>query len=373
MAFVKGTHPMGETLDYADGITDGADQIIGNDGVDHIYAGGGNDVIKGGGGADHINGGEGFDYATYNDSSVGVDVNLKTGMGKGGTAEGDMLVSIEGLEGSKYDDKLTGDGNDNVLKGGDGNDVLKGGGGADSLYGGTGNDVLEIDGVDDHAFGGDGTDTLVVNSDKGLKINLNTGFVDPNPWDNAGAGHYGGSAEYGWGPGSFPHAPGTPDNITDIENVIGSKYDDAIYGNAQANNLSGGNGDDLLSGLAGDDVISGGNGKDIIYGGLGADWLSGGADSDTFIFSSADASMKVNGKPQDVITDFEAGFDKIDLTALNVGVGELIELDNQVVDGVNYAYVGVDANHNGQIDEGEFQIAVKTAPGTTLHNSDFLF
>jgi len=35
--------------------------------------------------------------------------------------------------------------------------------------------------------------------------------------------------------------------------------------------------------------------------------------------------------------------------------------------------VGVDANHNGQFDEGEFAIAVKMAPGSTLHASDFVF
>jgi Ca2+-binding RTX toxin-like protein len=368
-----GSKPNGETLDYNDGITDGADQIVGNAGVDHIYAGGGQDIIKGGGGADYIDGGANRDGATYEDSSVGVNVSLVTGKGHGGTAEGDTLVSIEDLYGSKYDDKLVGNSQDNLLSGGDGNDVLKGGGGADILKGGAGNDVLEIDGVDDHAYGGDGIDTLVVNSTQGLKINLNSGFVDPNPWGNAGAGHYGGSAEYGWGPGSIPHAPGTPDNVTDVENVIGSSYDDAIYGNALANNLSGGNGDDLLSGLAGDDVISGGAGDDIIYGGLGADWLSGGADSDTFKFSSAEASQMVNGKPQDVITDFQHGYDTIDLSAFDVALNDLLEIDNQNIDGANCALVGIDANHNGQFDAGEFAIAVKMAAGATLHASDFIF
>src|SRR6266550_1970159 len=142
MAYVKGTHPGGETLDYSDGITDGDDQIIGNAGSDHIHAGGGNDVLKGGGGADMLDGGAGFDYATYQDSNAGVDVNLATNVAKGGTAQGDTFFSIEGLEGSNYDDKLTGDSHDNVLKGADGNDVLKGGGGADALYGGNGNDVM---------------------------------------------------------------------------------------------------------------------------------------------------------------------------------------------------------------------------------------
>ena len=58
------------TIDYSDGVTDGADQIAGTSHVDHIFAGGGNDIIKGGGGADVINGGEGRDGATYEDSDV---------------------------------------------------------------------------------------------------------------------------------------------------------------------------------------------------------------------------------------------------------------------------------------------------------------
>jgi len=49
MAYVKGTNPSGEILDWLDGITSGADTIIGNAGKDFIFAGGGNDIIKGGG------------------------------------------------------------------------------------------------------------------------------------------------------------------------------------------------------------------------------------------------------------------------------------------------------------------------------------
>src|SRR5689334_20655479 len=164
----------------ADGVTDGNDQIVGTWMQDHIYGGGGNDIIKGGGGADIIDGGAGHDGASYEDSDVGVQVSLVTGKGHGGTAEGDTLISIEDLYGSKHDDQLIGDSGDNLLSGGDGNDTLKGGGGADVLKGGAGNDVMEIDGVDDHADGGDGIDTLVAKSATGLSIDLSSGFVDAN-------------------------------------------------------------------------------------------------------------------------------------------------------------------------------------------------
>jgi Ca2+-binding RTX toxin-like protein len=348
MALVIGKKKTGETLDYADGITDGADQIIGNDGKDIIKAGGGNDIIKGGGGADEIDGGLGRDAVTYEDSTVGVEVSLVTGKGKGGTAEGDTLKSIEDVYGSQHDDKIVGNTQDNSLYGLDGNDTLKGGGGADYLSGGDGNDVLEIDGTDDTVDGGEGIDTLVVKSDTGLKINLNTGFITSNPYQNAPGGYYHhSSVEYGWGWGQLP-PPGTPPDVTGIENVIGSAYNDAIYGTNGANNLSGGNGDDILSGFG------------------------GGEGSDTFVFSSLDASEFTGGKPQDVITDFQQGWDKIDMSHLDFALNELLVLDNQNVGGVNYSYVGVDSNNNGMFDEGEFAVAVKMANGAVLNSGDLI-
>jgi Ca2+-binding RTX toxin-like protein len=153
--------------------------------------------------------------------------------------------------------------------------------------------------------------------------------------------------------------------------VVGSKFNDAIYGNNAANNLSGGDGDDVLSGQGGDDIISGGNGKDLIFDGSGADTLSGGQDADTFVFSSTQASVMLNGKPQDVITDFESGVDHIDLTAFGLQNGQFIELDNQNIAGTNYSVIGVDANGNHQLDEGEFAVAVKMAPAPRCISATF--
>ena len=93
-------------------MTDGSDVIIGNAGGDFIFALGGNDVLKGGGGADHLDGGTGTDTATYEDSTTGVQVDLKIGKGSWGTAEGDTLASVENLFGSNYNDWLIGDGKD---------------------------------------------------------------------------------------------------------------------------------------------------------------------------------------------------------------------------------------------------------------------
>lgn len=370
MALVIGKNPYYGTtvINYDDGVTDSADQIIGTHGRDIISAGGGNDIIKGGGGADTINGGEGRDGASYEDSSEGVEVSLVTNTGKGGTASGDHLNSIEDLYGSKFDDTLLGDSGDNLLKGNEGNDTLKGGGGTDVLNGGAGDDRMEIDGVEDHAYGGEGNDTLVVASKQGMIVNLTTGQVDTNDNGQGMNGQY--SAYSDWVGYYWPHPYNTPDQISEIENVVGSNYDDDIYGNSLANSLMGGAGNDLVSGRGGDDYVDGGSGNDFIYGGIGADTLVGGLDADRFIFTSLDDSRITAGKPQDVITDFLHGQDKIDLSGLDND--NLLIVNNQNVGGVNYSYVGIDANGDGQLGEGEFAVAVKMGAGTVLHYNDIL-
>src|SRR5262245_43196852 len=111
--------------------TNNGETLKGTGGADTIMALGGNDTLKGLGGADCLDGGDGIDTALYSDSSAAVGVNLATGAGAGGSAEGDTLVNIENVTGSSYNDSLTGDDRANVLTGMGGNDILKGGGGTD--------------------------------------------------------------------------------------------------------------------------------------------------------------------------------------------------------------------------------------------------
>jgi serralysin len=159
MAIVNGTLK-GETIDSADGVTSGIDQIFAHEGNDKIFGLGGMDFIWGGAGADQIDGGSGRDYACYNDSPAGVKVNLQTGKGSGGDAQGDTLFDIQNLWGSQHNDTLIGDGNDNELSGFDGNDLLKGFGGSDILQGYQGHDQLfGLDG-NDYLLGDEGNDIL---------------------------------------------------------------------------------------------------------------------------------------------------------------------------------------------------------------------
>ena len=144
---------------------DGDDEILGGGGDDFLVGGNGDDFLVGGAGADVLDGGADDDRASYFDSSAGVTVNLKTGTGSGGEAEGDTLLSIEELTGSAFADFLTRDDGGNILFGHAGDDVLKGGGGADLLMGGEDDDVL-IGGHDafdsaDRLDGGAGEDEFV--------------------------------------------------------------------------------------------------------------------------------------------------------------------------------------------------------------------
>lgn len=129
--------------------------ITGSAGNDNLYGLDGNDTLDGGAGADYLDGGAGFDTVTYAHSSAGVMVDLTTGLGTGGDAQGDVLVSIENLIGSAFADQLNGDNNANVLSGGAGDDMLSGGSGNDLLIGGAGNDAIDGGaGIDTAQFSG---------------------------------------------------------------------------------------------------------------------------------------------------------------------------------------------------------------------------
>lgn len=182
----------------------GADVLMGARGNDDLEGGSGGEIVMmGGPGDDLYNGGPGlFDLASFEGSPAGVivDLNLLTPQN---TNEGiDTLIGIEGLTGSQFNDRITGqnvatptgnglfgldgideilglDGDDVIdgelgndrggpgvgqLNGGAGNDLILGGSGDDDLYGDAGNDFLdggedgETTGVGDFGSGGPDTD-----------------------------------------------------------------------------------------------------------------------------------------------------------------------------------------------------------------------
>lgn len=129
----------------------GNDWLTGGSANDTLRGGAGNDSFEGGVGADVIAGGDGIDIAYYGRSGAAVTVNLTTGIGSGGIAEGDRLSGIENVQGSNHGDILIGNSAANRLEGVGGNDTLSGGKGDDTLVGGSGSDLL-IGGAGADAF-----------------------------------------------------------------------------------------------------------------------------------------------------------------------------------------------------------------------------
>lgn len=71
-------------------------------------------------------------------------------------------------------------------------------------------------------------------------------------------------------------------------------------GNAQANWIYGGAGNDTLTGLAGEDYLKGGNGADSLYGGNDGDFLHGD-DGDDGLYGGAGADRLFGGAGNDLM------------------------------------------------------------------------
>lgn len=120
----------------------GNNLIEGGRGHDTLRGSAGNDRLEGGIGRDEVHGGSGTDAAAFATAGSGVTLNLTTGVGTRGNANGDTYISIENVIGSDHDDFMTGSSGRNILVGGRGEDVLRGSAGNDLLRGGLGDDTL---------------------------------------------------------------------------------------------------------------------------------------------------------------------------------------------------------------------------------------
>ena len=128
-----------------------------------------------------------------------------------------------------------------------------------------------------------------------------------------------------------------------------SEGNDVVFGGVSDDLIRGEEGDDMLNGGAGDDQIYGGAGRDILEGGTGNDALTGGEGIDVFIFRE--------GSGTTTITDFEAGYDILDLEGFGgVSYDELISTGTQVGDDVHF-----DAGNNDLLIMEGFELATMIA------------
>ncbi|MGF9758035.1 hypothetical protein AAII07_22820 [Microvirga sp. 0TCS3.31] len=164
-------HAAGDTYISIEGLqgSDFADTLIGDANAN---------VLVGGRGADVLNGGDGFDFArydVYHNGRLGVTANLaNSALNLGRNAAGDSYVSIEGLVGTRFADRLTGDDAANNLQGQAGNDRLSGGLGNDTITGGSGNDRLNGGLGNDRLNGESGRDLFIFDTALNATENVDT-------------------------------------------------------------------------------------------------------------------------------------------------------------------------------------------------------
>lgn len=199
------------------------ENAIGGSGSDTLIGNAVDNRLSGGLGADLMDGGAGYDLLDYSGNFGAVWIDFATGRGQWNYAHLDSFTNMEGVIGTAYNDWLFGDAGNNYFIGGLGGDLID---------------------------GRDGVDTVDYTGNFGaIRVNLLTGI------------------------GEFNYAHG--DQLTNIENLIGTDYNDQLTGNALVNRLDGGAGDDILSGGLGADVLIGGAGQDSAdyRGNFGAVWV----------------------------------------------------------------------------------------------------
>jgi Ca2+-binding RTX toxin-like protein len=252
----------------------GNDSLFGGIGNDTIYGGAGNDWLGGELGDNTVFGGEGNDFVVYADkdysANSGIIVNLETGTRTGGGGS-DVINGVEGIIASQFNDTLTGNTGNNYFEGLAGNDTIDGAAGIDTLgyFVSTG---------------------VVVDLESGKAFDAGT-TLGNNPADTIDFVR-----------GQFQHVtpPSTAnevgvDKLSNIENIIGSGFNDLLIGNDLNNQLEGRGGNDYIIGGAGQDTVSyrtlgmygdvtsaptGGNYSQGVTVNLAMNTVSGGAGND---------------------------------------------------------------------------------------------
>lgn len=209
----------------------------------------------------------------------------------GGFERGGLNVPAV-VEGGAGNDTIIGGNESDTLLGGAGRDVIHGGRGADLIVGGAGNDKLHGDDGDDSLAGSAGNDGLhggagtdrfsggrgidtADYADRTEAVAIVIGVVRlPEPWPANGRTvtpapdfdirNFAGT---GWREGDYID--------TDVENAIGGRGNDVLWGSDAANVLIGGDGNDLIYGGAGLDSLYGGNGNDRLFAADNADGMPG--------------------------------------------------------------------------------------------------
>ncbi|AJC77999.1 hemolysin-type calcium-binding protein [Rhizobium etli bv. phaseoli str. IE4803] len=268
--------------------------ITGGAAADTLSGGVGNDTLNGGGGADRLIGGSGDDTYIVDHAgdivteaaSAGTDTVRTTlaGYTLGSDVEHLTYIGTAAFVGigNSLDNTITGGSAADTLAGGAGNDTLNGGAGADRLIGGVGDDTYIVDNAGD----------LVTEAADAGTDTVRTALASYTLGNNVENLTYTGSA-------SFSGA-----------------------GNALAN------------------TITGGAGNDVLNGGAAADSLIGGAGNDTYIVDDAgdvvtEAANEGIDTVRTILASYTLGSDVENLTYIftTAFAGTGNDLDNTITGG----------------------------------------
>ncbi|ETX12763.1 hypothetical protein OCH239_17275 [Roseivivax halodurans JCM 10272] len=177
------------------------------------------------------------DNASYRFEDIG------TGRIKVGAAE--IEASDDIVIGRGGNDTLLGGTGWDWIDGGSGNDLIRGGEGDDVLIGGLGNDTLYGDFGRDYIEGGAGADIIagVSGTDPAKAEN----FLD---FSTAGYSRSGAAVQLNLATKTYKGGDAAGDKLFHITNLVGSRFNDHLVGNANRNVLEGGAGADILDGFA---------------------------------------------------------------------------------------------------------------------------
>ncbi len=249
-----------------------------------------------------------------NNDTIIVDAAVTTPTSIAGGTGNDSITAGSG------NDYIDGNEGDDVVVGGAGNDSMVSASGNDTLNGGMGDDSTFVEGfstktlvdelgpeggIDTIDFSGVGASAI---ADEGVTLDLNLNDATAQNVRSDGVVSLQGT----------------------FENVTGTNFRDAFRGNAEANLIYGGDGQDsIYGGSGGEDTLDGGDGNDLIYGGSsgddsignvddsllgsdGNDVIYGGGGDDSIYGSDGGDETLIGGDGNDVIYGGSNGNDSVD-------------------------------------------------------------
>lgn len=320
-------------------IGDANDNILeGRDGNDTISGGAGNDLILGGLGSDSLDGGAGEDTISFAGATTDMTISLGGGYASDAGAVYDTITGFEAVEGSGYNDIITGNiSSDNILLSGRaGNDQITGGYAKDVLIGGEGVDTLDlmadsnqdviryhsssdVSSGADYVYNFKSSEAYATNEDildisgliysgdtnysgNSFEYFLDNGYLILDDTSYAGDVLVKFDADGSAGGGSavsVAHLSGISSatemgwhNFQLSHDAIVHYYDS---GAAVTINKATYDDDFMIVGSNYDDVITGGTGRDTIDGGAGNDTISGGSGDDVIYFNTLGVGSVING------------------------------------------------------------------------------